>query len=92
MDSHKMGAGVQEAIIWANAIKERSELQNSREQMKAEPTFKFTWPHKMWPNGEGQYSGPDKKYIQWQRNEFKKLGYKVSKVIEVEQNNQKRDK
>ena len=54
-----------------------------REQMNAEPTFKFTWPHKMWPNGEGQYSGTDKKYIQWQRNEFKKLGYKVSKVEQV---------
>lgn len=49
-----------------------------------EPTFKFTWPHKMWPNGEGQYSGTDKKYIQWQRNEFKKLGYKVSKIVEFQ--------
>lgn len=28
-DSHKMGSGVEHAIIWANAVKERSELQDS---------------------------------------------------------------
>jgi hypothetical protein len=49
--------------------------------MKAvkEPTFKFTFTK---DKNEGQYSGTDKAYIQWQANQFRRLGYKVGKVIE----------
>jgi hypothetical protein len=50
--------------------------------MKAikEPTFVFTFTK---DKSEGQYSGTDKAYIQWQANQFRRLGYRVSKVMEV---------
>jgi hypothetical protein len=55
--------------------------------MKAmrESTFKFTFAK---DKSDGQYSGTEKKYIQWQAVQFRRLGYKVSKVIEVKKNKQ----
>lgn len=54
-----------------------------------EPTYKFTWKHS---DGIGQASGTDKKYMQSQAKQFRQMGFKVSRVVEVEQNKHKRDK